>query len=157
MNPDPASLDNLQDIIEMAPVSWWPFATGWWFVIVISLIGLLIQTYLSWRKWQSNAYRREALRLLQTTSSVAEISSLLKRTALSAGRRSDIASLTGPDWIAWLTQTSKGLSCPADVQELLTTGVYEKTQHPNQLSAVKRFAKGWILIHRLADKDPVSC
>ena len=52
MNPDPASLANLRDIVEPPPVPWWPPAPGWWFLLtVLGLIAILValRAYRRWR------------------------------------------------------------------------------------------------------------
>ena len=38
---DPASLQNLNDIVALGPVPWWPPAPGWYFVIAV-VTGLLL-------------------------------------------------------------------------------------------------------------------
>ena len=113
MAADPYTLDNLQDIVEPAAISWWPPATGFWIrvemlLVWVSAIGLRL-----WIRYRRNSYRREALALLQQIESglqpaqtrdfaLAEMSMLLKRTALSAYPREEVAELTGEEWLAFL-------------------------------------------------------
>ena len=76
MNPDPASLANLRDIVTPPPVPWWPPAPGWWLLMMVSgLIAVIVAVH-RWRCWRAGAYRRAALRALrgaEDTTSIAEI------------------------------------------------------------------------------------
>ena len=105
MNPDPASLANLRDIVTPPPVPWWPPAPGWWFLLsALGLIAVLVAVH-GWRRWRADAYRRAALRELCAAESVASIAELLKRAALAASPRTQVASLTGSAWVKWLAET----------------------------------------------------
>jgi hypothetical protein len=110
---DPASLQNLNDIVLPAAVSWWPLAKGWYIVAALLLILLAWFGYRSLRRWMQNRYRRAALRELQSLengmqneasrdSCLRQIPSLLKRTALSIYPREQVASLAGKDWHRFL-------------------------------------------------------
>ena len=106
---DPASLQNLNDIVLPEAVGWWPLAIGWYFLFGLLLVVLSWFTYTSIRRWINNRYRRMALQQLQLLSesirntdkrdtSLRQIPVLLKRTALSVYPRSQLASLTGRSW-----------------------------------------------------------
>ena len=145
MNPDPASLDNLRDIFEPGPVSWWPPAVGWWFVLAAILFVLVVMAYRAWQQWRANAYRRAALRELRAATSVAAISAILKRTALCAYPRTQVASLSGAAWCGWLVETS-GLEISESVIRCLTSGVYG-ADVPEERRALADFAVNWIRSH----------
>jgi len=98
-SPDPASLQNLNDIVLPATVSWWPLAVGWYFLIGIVLIFFVWFGYRSLRRWFENRYRRVALGELQLLaenlqqealrdSCLRQIPVLLKRTVLPGAFRS---------------------------------------------------------------------
>ena len=117
MNADPTSLDRLHDIIAPPPVPWWPPAAGWYWVLGFLLCLLLIFALRAFRHWQRNRYRREALaewrrlagqldRPEMRTAALTAMSVLLKRTALSAFPRADVASLTGRAWLDFLDHTA---------------------------------------------------
>ena len=80
MNSDPASLDNLRDIVVPPSVPWWPPAPGWWVVFALLTLAIAVFAWRRWRAWHANAYRREALRELQAATSAAEVAEILKRT-----------------------------------------------------------------------------
>ena len=107
---DPGSLQNLNDIVMPTAVPWWPPAPGWYVVgaVVLLLVAwLLIRVA---RRWVENRYRREALRELRRiraeSTAVPELPALLKRCALSAWPREQVASMTGPAWHEFLDQSA---------------------------------------------------
>ena len=115
---DPASLQNLNDIVLPTTVGWWPLATGWYVLIGFVLIVTAWFSYRTLRRWINNGYRRAALRELQILenriheheerdASLRQLPVLLKRTALSVYPRSQVASLTGQDWFHFLNSTVK--------------------------------------------------
>lgn len=112
-SPDPASLQNLNDIVLPGAVGWWPLANGWYYLIGTLLVGLAWFAYVSIRNWNSNRYRRAALHQLQLLAQdiedtekrdagLRQIPVLLKRTALSVYPRSQLASLSGKNWLDFL-------------------------------------------------------
>ncbi|MGI9472711.1 MAG: DUF4381 domain-containing protein [Rubripirellula sp.] len=150
MNPDPASLGNLRDIVPPDPVSWWPLAAGWWIVIVA--IGLAIAFGLArgWRTWKANAYRRAALAELQQARSVADVATVLKRVALCAFPRSSVASLSGQRWCRWLESTSDARMTP-EVSGALTRGLFAD-EDSEGVVACQAFAAKWIQSHETPNK-----
>ena len=113
MSADPADLSNLHDIALPAPVSYWPPAPGWWILgfallaVTLILIARLVAHH------RRNAYRRAALRELDAigpavdSASAVCISAVLKRAALVAFPREQVAGLTGPAWLAFLDRTGR--------------------------------------------------
>jgi len=114
--PDPTSLQNLHDIISPQPVSWLPPAPGW-YALGLSIFLLCswfsVQKYLAWKR---NQYRREALIELDELEKqladsdkyqhvLPQLPELVKRTAIAAYGRSEVASLTGDDWLGFLDKT----------------------------------------------------
>jgi hypothetical protein len=115
---DPASLQNLNDIVLPATAGWWPLASGWYVLMALLLVFLAWFTYKSVRDWKANHYRRSALSELDTlskdmqnptgrSSSLRKIPILLKRTALAAYPRNEVARLTGEDWFQFLNSSVK--------------------------------------------------
>jgi hypothetical protein len=151
MNQDPASLDNLSDIAVPPPVSWWPLAPGWWVVIGIAVLVTAVAAWKAWLRWQANAYRRAAFDELGKAKTVSAISEILKRTALAAFPRTDVASLSGPAWCQWLSDTM-GRQVPTNVAEALTRGVFDrKTQV--QTEELRGFVAEWITHHRVPNDE----
>lgn len=114
---DSASLQNLHDIVPPPPVPWWPPAPGWYFVIALLLAGS-IWAVVRWIKhYRANRYRREALDELDGLQSAATdpltraqalsgLPELLKRAALSAFSRDQVASLSGEVWHRFLDESA---------------------------------------------------
>ena len=104
------ALRSLHDIAVPPPVSWLPQTWGW-AALAALLSLLLLWAFVGWlRRHRRNAYRREALRLLDRIAAdirnpidrekgVHELTELLKRTALAAWPRNDVAALTGQAWL----------------------------------------------------------
>ncbi len=113
---DPASLQNLQDIVTPPPAPWLPPAPGWYALSVTFILLLAWIVGKSFKRWQNNRYRREALYELAQLEkkltgpepcrqSLAQLPQLLKRTAIAAYGRAPVASLSGDLWLAFLDKT----------------------------------------------------
>jgi hypothetical protein len=109
------ALRTLKDIVVPAPASWMPQTWGWAILAMILLAGLLVALVSAIRRFQANAYRREALRMLDgiggrvrdpltRMQALEELASLLKRTALAAWPRQDVAALSGNNWADFLRE-----------------------------------------------------
>jgi len=123
--PDPlteTALRALKDIAMPQPVSWIPQTWGWMALAVI-LASLILALSVRWLKqYRANRYRREALLELQALEreildpatrrqAIQTLAVLLKRTALAAWPRADVASLSGAAWIQFLrSQEDDGVS-----------------------------------------------
>jgi hypothetical protein len=151
MNPDPSSLANLRDIATPPPVAWWPPAPGWWFLLTLLGMVAAVAAARGWRRWRADAYRRAALRELRGAESVGSIAELLKRTALAASPRTQVASLTGSAWVKWLAETG-GRPVPAAVSQALTVGVFSDRESADA-GVVSAFAEEWIRLHRIDNCD----
>ena len=113
MNSDPSSLQNLNDIVVPPPAPWWPPAPGWYIAGAILALLLLWRIYIFWQASRRNRYRRAALKelsLIRTQGDAAALRRLpllLKRTALSAWPREEVASLSGQAWHEFLDRTAQ--------------------------------------------------
>lgn len=107
---------NLEEISLPEAVSMTPEAPGWF--ILAGLVVVLV-VWLAWRaygRWRAAAYRRQALARLDALEAamsipdrrrlaLAALPPLLKRTALAAYPRAEVAGLTGETWLAFLDGT----------------------------------------------------
>ncbi|OYR14794.1 DUF4381 domain-containing protein [Brucella thiophenivorans] len=111
------ALRSLKDIVVPPPISWMPQTWGWAVLGLILLAGILIVLLKAAQHYRANAYRREALSILSEIgnrlddprtrmAALAEISALVKRTAMVAWPRHDVADLTGKTWAEFLAAHS---------------------------------------------------
>ncbi|WP_425400780.1 DUF4381 domain-containing protein [Aeoliella sp.] len=152
MSNDPASLDRLHDIVEPPPVSWWPLAPGWYGLLAIAAVLVAWWGIRRWRQWRANAYRRAALGELKSAKTPAEISELLRRTALAVAPRSEVASLTGERWPEWLAGTVRE-SMPPKVKEQMAAAIYDPASEGADITTLRDYAETWIQRHQLSESD----
>jgi len=160
---DPASLQNLNDIVMPATVGWWPLATGWYILSGLLLIGFAWFGYRLLQHWMRNRYRRTALSELKLLANridnpeerdagLRQIPVLLKRTALSVYPRYQVASLTGTDWHQFLNSKLKQPLFTESIGKILdkaaysTGGLQDIDQHAaTSLLGVSRL---WLQLHQ---------
>lgn len=151
----PELLELLQPVVVPEPVSLLPETAGWWVIAGWLLtLGLLGADW--WRRrWQANAYRRQAQAeidglLVQTNldgpTLAAGIAAVVKRTALAAYPRTQVASLSGDAWAAFLTSSSGNDPQIAAAAQLLASAAYRVDIDPSQLADP---ARRWISAHRV--------
>lgn len=151
MNEDGTAI-NLVDLINRLseppapePVSLVPQTAGWWMLGALMLSALAVGIWRAWRRWQAEAYRRTALRQLdRTAQDPAAIAMVLRRTALAAYPRREVAGLAGEDWVAFLQRTG---DFPVTAAPALTHGPYTSGSDAGQLRIA---AERWIRTHRRA-------
>jgi hypothetical protein len=163
MATNPASLDNLRDIVLPPPIPWLPPAIGWTLVGAALIAAAAVALWRAIERWRANAYRREALRQLAFAEAAAktgdeppmkgaaDILAILKRAALAAYPRVAVADLTGAQWAAFLDKTGATrdfTSGPGKVLWPLTYGALSGSGHPDAAFAA---ARRWLRRHRGAE------
>lgn len=114
VSDDPGSLDRLHDVIAPRPASGWPPAPGWWIVGGLIVVGASLLTAALILRWRANWYRRAGLAELRrlelaaisSSERLAQLAALVKRVALVAYPRHEVASLTGIEWLRFLDQSA---------------------------------------------------
>ncbi len=156
---DPGSLTLLHDIVLPDVVSWWPPAPGWYVFTTFLLLATATGAWLGWRRRQARRYRRQALKELRALreandnpgSTASNILILLKRTALAAYPRAQVADLSGQQWWAFLDRTSTGNAFSSDFGPLATDLAYRAALHESdqhqQLGVLFDTAEHWIVTH----------
>ena len=141
-------MDMMHGIVYPGPISMFPETLGWqllgaWFLTCVLLI-LIDQV----RRYRANRYRREAIRLVsrlnvELPNTAAKIATLVKRTAIAAFPREEVASLTGKDWQAFLEQSAARKLSLEEV-EVLASAAYDPgvSAKKAQSAAIK-----WIRLH----------
>jgi hypothetical protein len=116
MTADPISLENLFDLVMPSPVPWWPPAPGWFVVSGVVLVLAVWTAWHAWKRWRAAAYRRAALAEWQQLRTQAanpglrevtlrHLPELVKRTAIAAFPRAEVASLSSMEWLRFLDRT----------------------------------------------------
>lgn len=146
MTNDPASLQNLHDIVVPDAVSWWPLATGWWVTIVLVLLLVVTLSIRRFKKWRANAYRRAALAELGSARSTTDIAAVLRRTALAIAPRDVVAGLHGEAWADWLGDQAP-VPIPEPVRGFLTDSIYDPSRTSPDPGALRDFTRDWIRTH----------
>ena len=136
------------------PVSLMPITPGWLILAGWLLAVLMLAARHLIKQRRRNRYRREALAVLKTiesekdlcpVESAQRIASLLKRTALAAYPRQQVASLSGNDWAQFLKESANNDRQIADAAEMLAAAAYRPDADGRELSAA---ARRWIRLHR---------
>ncbi len=166
--PEAPALAGLHEIVVPEAVSWAPQTAGW-FAFAVLLAALVVWgLWVAYRRHRSNRYRRAALTALakieqlvstgdlepaERRRALADLPALLKRTALGAGSRRDIASLTGDAWLAYLDDAYGGTGFSLGPGRLLPMLAYASPARwsdlpPADVSALIRLTRTWIRRHR---------
>lgn len=158
MNTIENPLDQLRDIHLPEPISWWPPAPGWWLLALVTLV-ILGAGLLAARKYlHKNQYRRTALAALQAAYEnlhpgddhrlfLERTAALLRRVAIQAYGRQEVAALTGSRWLGFLDRTGNTDQFSNGPGAVLADGHYKSRVQtdPERLTALLR---QWIKEHR---------
>lgn len=98
-------MSNLEEIELPEPVPFTFETPGWYLVAGLALVVGLWLAWRLWKRWQADAYRRVALEELAKLDSPVGLPELLKRTALVAYPRAEVANLYGDSWLGFLDGT----------------------------------------------------
>jgi hypothetical protein len=149
VNLDPGSLENLRDLAVPAPVSFWPPAPGAW--IVLAGLAALLALFLSdlRRRHRADAYRRAPR---PDARAVERISEVMKRAALVAFPREQVAPLSGARWADFLAGSGRGkLDAPA-LRRLLCEAYGAHGPEPADVGRLIEQARIWVAAHRPAPR-----
>jgi hypothetical protein len=163
VNETPEALAGLHDVVAPVPVSWAPQTVGW-AVLAAALVVLL--AWLGWRAWQrarANRYRKEALAEIDRVAealrgdsagrlaALGAVNEILKRTALTAWPRPEVASLAGESWLAFLDATADGQDVRSGPGRVLADQVYAPCGLPageDERTVFFATVRRWIQHHR---------
>ena len=144
---DPADLTNLRDLALPPEVAMWPPAPGWWILAAAVLATAAILAVAAVTYHRRNAYRREALGALDSVDPGA-ISSVLKRTALAAWPREQVAALSGTAWLAFLDRTGRTTAFSAGAGRHIETLAFGGVVDDGIADAARAAARNWVRGHR---------
>jgi hypothetical protein len=139
-------LELLEPVPEPTEISLWPQTEGWiWFVIVlVASAGWLVRRWLLRRR--TNAYRRAALKeIAAADNDSAALAEILRRTALAAFPRADVAALHGERWLDFLDRAYGGSGFRNGPGRVLATAPYAPVNGATDLAPL---ATDWVRRHR---------
>ncbi len=130
----------LKDIHLPDAISWWPPAIGWWLLVLLIPTLLVFSYWLYKRLTRKTALKTAkktlaAIKLnteLDNTQKLRELSILLRRVAVSLAPRTEVASLTGHSWLAFLDQSLSGAPFSQGGGQVLITAPYRNTAPSDQ-------------------------
>ena len=139
-------IELLEEVPEPPPISLTPQTPGWIVLGVVVVVLLILLLRWALQRYRAEAYRRAALRELgQAGDDPAAIAIVLRRTALAAYPRAEIAALAGADWLAFLDRTFQGNGFSEGAGQVIATAPFRP--HPSNSDAAK-LARDWIRGHR---------
>lgn len=153
---NPADLP-LRDIHLPEAVSWWPPAIGWWLLplllIFLLLIGWGLKKLLHKRK-QQRLFKHSIAEAFATIRNnfadsadqaklIQDLSTLLRRIALSRYPRADVAALTGQQWLAFLDRTGGVTSFTQGVGSILGSGPYQLLTEEVDAEPLLQLCEAW--------------
>jgi hypothetical protein len=152
----PTSSEVLQDLHDVHlpdPVSVWPPAPGWWIVLGVVVAGVLLV------RWVRAYRRRTKVRRLALAElgaikqqyevhkddqwAVQRLSEIVRRYALAAFPRKEVAGLAGHSWLQFLDRTGRTTQFTEGAGHVLGSGPYRP--HPDVAAAeVVPLVERWI-------------
>jgi hypothetical protein len=146
-------MDRMHDLVVPDPVSYMPETIGWWVFCLWILATTTLVCVHRIIRYRRGRYRREALSMLDEIEKTrawdgqaAEIATLVKRVALAAYDRKNVADLYGERWAAFLIESSNGDLLVAEGADLIARAAYANDLNPLLLyEPVKR----WIVCHHV--------
>jgi hypothetical protein len=153
-DPAPATPENLVSLLdklvyppEPLAVSLVPQTTGWLVLLVCGLVGIAFLARILVIRHRANAYRRAALAALKTVDGdPAGLARIVRKTALEAFPRVEVASLYGKDWLAFLDDTCDGAEFVDGPGQFVARAPYRRAEPVSEagIDAVRY----WITNHR---------
>lgn len=149
----------LRDIHDLDAIPWWPLATGWWWIIGIVLLLILVAGIRHRLRnsgilpgWRGDARRQlrlleKALRSGDARDVASQLSTLLRRIAMAHAGRRHAAGLSGEAWLAWLEANDGSGFCWTKDAEVLLQAPYMPPDMPVSEGDVRRLlaaASRWL-------------
>lgn len=154
------NISTLKDLpLPPPPASYWPQAPGWWVLLALIVLALLVYLVRRLLRWWADRYRRAALLELDAierdlaeptrrTAALDALPALVKRTVFTWAPRRPTAAMTGDAWLGFLDRTLPGgaFSNGAGRQlETLAYGVQAMDQR--EQDALLALIRRWIRDH----------
>ena len=160
--PHPVQADPVAGLIDFPlprEVSLWPQTWEARIAAVVLLVALVAGVWSLLRYWRLNRYRREALAELNRIGRASQgaqeqvlkaLALLVRRTALAAFPREQVAPLLGPSWLAFLDRSYGGQEFSQGVGRLLVAGPYQQIAPADaELKSLLVLVRRWIRGHHV--------
>ncbi|MDD2658829.1 MAG: DUF4381 domain-containing protein [Methylococcales bacterium] len=130
----------LKDIHIPEAIGWWPPAIGWWLLAILipALIVLLYWLFkFLTRKTAIKAAKKNLDDIkqnyaLDNITKLRELSMLIRRVSISVNPRTEVASLTGRQWLAFLDKSVTCAPFSEGCGQLLADAPYRNTPPTEQ-------------------------
>ncbi|WP_019864365.1 DUF4381 domain-containing protein [Methylovulum miyakonense] len=143
----------LRDIHLPEAIGWWPPAVGWWLLAVV-IAGLVVFLYGLYKRLTRKTAVKNARTLLlaiknnrdlDNAQKLCELSILLRRVSMSISPRSDVASLTGRAWLAFLDSQLKDSRFSSGIGVLLADAPYrQKPLSDAETAELVKLCEDWL-------------
>ena len=155
------ALKGFQEISNPQTLTWFPLATGWYFIAAFVSIFLGWKLFIAVKNYKANAYRRKALRQLEKINTdfdsgnlsskkyLQQLRQLLKATTLVVYSRQEVASLSGQQWVRFLNQSTDRDYFDKDILALMQSPTYRQ-QYEANADSLKRLSlcvAQWLVHH----------
>lgn len=143
----------LKDIHLPDSINWWPPAPGWWLLAVLLPLVIAAAVYLFKRLRRRTALKTAgkllaAIRRNQRPDklqTLAALSALLRRVAISTAPRADVAGLSGQAWLAYLDASFQDAPFSQGVGRCLADAPYRQTAPDDaDLEALFKLCERWL-------------
>ncbi|MCW8093049.1 DUF4381 domain-containing protein [Alteromonas sp. ASW11-130] len=155
-------LENLQDIHVPESVSAWPLAWGWWIVIGITILGLIVAAVWFYKRYQFSCAKRQAIKEIYTLQAnqadwAQKQNAILKRTASYYFDKHTVASLYGQRWqqflVGCLAKRKKG-QITQEINQLQKALYQPQPPSTDQFESCQKACLYWLKHARFAKKTP---
>lgn len=144
----------LRDVQTPEAVSWWPLAIGWWGLIALLSIALILIARALYQRHTRNLYRKTAAKELDyhfTNWQEQQLNSAYLQAANSILKRTyshfsdDAISLSGEQWLTHLAAHSK-TDFSIATQVALAQQLYQENPE-SDIGSIHSELKTWLIIH----------
>ena len=146
---------DINTVIEPVRVSYWPLQPGWYLLIAIVLILLLLMVWKRYKRWLKDAYKREAIKSVQTLSNdkdfFFQLNQIIKAVAINSYGREKVASLSGKEWTTFLQKSEEAVVFSSNVLKSLESQQYQERENQTENSVIdmhKLESIKWIKKHK---------
>jgi len=152
---DPLDLP-LRDIHLPEAVGLWPLAYGWWVLLFVLLSLVLLMVFVYYRnmrnRYSAITLAKKELEKIQDDFSqdnnseklVRQVSILIRRLSISIFPRTDVAHLTGENWLKFLDQHVEGELFSGGDGRILIDAPYRREFLSEDVESVVRHCSQWI-------------